>query len=125
MGSIADIDAALKLAVDLGATVLNLSFGTPASAVDPSEPRPHAAAVSYAARRGCTLVAASGNRGDRIAYYPAVLPEVIDADGCGTGVLDVPAALRVLDRATRGPPPTPDYGSRSHPYSSRQPVYSP
>jgi hypothetical protein len=29
LGALADIDAALKLAVDLGARVLNLSFGTP------------------------------------------------------------------------------------------------
>jgi hypothetical protein len=31
MGSLPDIDMALKLAVDLGARVLNLSFGTPES----------------------------------------------------------------------------------------------
>jgi subtilisin family serine protease len=29
----ADIDAGLKVAVDLGADVINMSFGTPASAV--------------------------------------------------------------------------------------------
>ncbi len=41
VGAIADIDAGLKVALDLGAQVINMSFGTPANAVDPEAPRPH------------------------------------------------------------------------------------
>lgn len=85
VGALPDINAGLKVAVDLGADVLNLSFGTPASAV-PDGPPPHHDIVSYAAHRGCTLVAAMGNSGLREQYYPAAFPEVIavgsvDADG--------------------------------------------
>lgn len=77
VGSLADIDTAVKLAVDLGARVLNLSFGTPASALGPDDPIPHEAVVRYAAARGCVLVAASGNSGLEERYYPAALPEVL------------------------------------------------
>ncbi|MCB9762527.1 MAG: S8 family serine peptidase [Alphaproteobacteria bacterium] len=77
IGSIQDIDAAVKLGVDLGARVLNLSFGTPKSALRPGDPLPHADVVKYALSRGCVLVAASGNSGDAALYYPAALPGVI------------------------------------------------
>lgn len=86
VGSLADIDAAIKLAVDLGARVLNLSFGTPASALSPDDPVPHEDVVRYAAARGCILVAASGNSGLEERYYPAALPEVFAVgavDGLG------------------------------------------
>jgi subtilisin family serine protease len=77
IGAIADLDAAVKLAVDLGARVLNLSFGTPASALREDDPVPHVEVVQYALSRGCVLVAASGNAGDDGLYYPAALPGVI------------------------------------------------
>jgi subtilisin family serine protease len=191
LGTLTDIDLALKLAIDLQARVVNCSFGTPESALRDRDPRPHADIVSYARRRGCTLVAASGNSGDRSRSYPACLDGVIavgsvgpegrpsgfstrgdhvdlcapgervpsasvggygshtgtsfaapfvtgacalllaraarlsesaepdllrevvmssarpfgrgvDADGCGTGILDVPAALRLLERRLAG-----------------------
>src|SRR5438034_2154822 len=60
VGSLPDINAGLKVAVDMGADVLNLSFGTPASAV-PDGPPPHREVIDYAVRNGCTLVAAMGN----------------------------------------------------------------
>ena len=86
LGAIADIDAAVKRAVDLGARVLNLSFGTPESALAEGDPIPHAAVVAYALQRGCVLVAASGNAGGVSRYFPAALPGVIavgsvDPDG--------------------------------------------
>jgi subtilisin family serine protease len=89
IGSLYDIDCAVKLAVDLGARVLNLSFGTPASALGPDDPLPHEDVVRYALARGCVLVAASGNNGEIDAddpFYPAALPGVIavgavDEDG--------------------------------------------
>lgn len=86
LGALPDIDAAVKRAVDLGARVLNLSFGTPAGALANDDPLPHASTIAYAVRRGCILVAASGNSGAEIPYYPAALPGVItvgsvDPDG--------------------------------------------
>lgn len=72
-----DIDGGVKVAVDLGADVVNMSFGTPASGLDPEAPLPHRAVVAYATCRGCTLVAAAGNSGIEEVIYPAALPEVI------------------------------------------------
>ena len=77
VGAIADIDAGLKVALDLGAQVINMSFGTPASAVDPDAPRPHRSIIDYAAERGCVLVAAAGNSGLDELFYPAAFEPVI------------------------------------------------
>jgi subtilisin family serine protease len=77
IGTLPDIDAAVKLAVDLGARVLNLSFGTPESALRDGDPVPHVEVIEYALAHGCVLVAASGNSGDDTRYLPAVLPGVI------------------------------------------------
>lgn len=78
-----DIDMGLKTAVDLGARILNLSFGTPGSALRPDDPLPHLDIVQYALRRDCVLVAASGNAGDEDPFYPAALPGVIAVGACG------------------------------------------
>lgn len=83
VGSLPDIDAAVKTAVDLGARVLNLSFGTPESALREDDPRPHDEVVDYARRRGCVLVAASGNDGDRTRYFPAAAEGVIAIGSVG------------------------------------------
>jgi subtilisin family serine protease len=77
LGAITDIDLGLKIAIDLGARVFNLSFGTPETALRKDDPRPHADIIAYARRRGCVLVAASGNSGDTTRYYPACLDGVI------------------------------------------------
>lgn len=77
LGAIADLDVAVKLAVDLGARVLNLSFGTDDSLLPPSLPKPHTDVVRYAAARGTVLVAASGNNGRECTYWPAAFEEVI------------------------------------------------
>jgi subtilisin family serine protease len=77
IGTLPDIDAAVKLAVDLGARVLNLSFGTPESALREGDPVPHVEVIEYALARGCVLIAASGNSGDGTRYLPAALPGVI------------------------------------------------
>jgi subtilase family protein len=76
VGAESDINAGLKVAVDMGADVLNLSFGTPASAVS-GMARPHHDVVRYATHYGCSLVAAMGNSGVEEAYYPAAYQEVI------------------------------------------------
>jgi subtilisin family serine protease len=83
IGAIPDIDAGLKRAVDLGARVLNLSFGTPESALEPGDPPPHAEIVRYALARGCILVAASGNTGDHVRYFPAAIPGVVAVGSVG------------------------------------------
>jgi len=77
IGAESNIDSGFKVAVDLGARVLNLSFGTSEHDVEADEPKPQEAVVRYAERYGCTLVAASGNSGVAERYYPAALPEVI------------------------------------------------
>ncbi|XXF81319.1 S8 family serine peptidase [Myxococcaceae bacterium GXIMD 01537] len=83
IGAVPDIDAGVKAAVDLGARVLNLSFGTPESALRAEDPRPHEDVVAYAKARGCVLVAASGNSGDSVRYFPAALPDVIAVGAVG------------------------------------------
>lgn len=77
LGAIADIDLGVKIAVDLGARVLNMSFGTPESAIEAGMPKPHADVIRYAAARGCVLVAASGNSGKEEQFWPAAFEEVI------------------------------------------------
>ncbi|HEX8647496.1 MAG TPA: S8 family serine peptidase [Thermoleophilaceae bacterium] len=77
VGAAPDIDAGLKVAIDLGAAVVNMSFGTPEESVDPHAPRPHEAVAAYAARRSCVMVAAMGNSGLEERYYPAALESVI------------------------------------------------
>jgi len=84
MGSIADLDAAVKLAIDLGARVLNLSFGTDDAQLTPGLPKPHADVIAYGAQRGCVFVAASGNSGQEAIYWPAAYPEVIAVGAVGT-----------------------------------------
>lgn len=83
LGTLTDIDLAMKLAIDLQARVINCSFGTPESALREHDPRPHAEIVAYAGQRGCTLVAASGNSGDRSRCYPACLDGVIAVGAVG------------------------------------------
>jgi subtilisin family serine protease len=91
IGAIADIDCGLKLAIDLGAKVLNLSFGTPFSALDAGAPAPHADVVKYGLARGCILVAASGNSGLEERFSPAALDGVIAVGAVGQN--DQPTAF--------------------------------
>ena len=77
VGGIMDINAAIKVAVDLGARVLNMSFGTPAVSLDEKEPVPHDDVIGYALNRGVIPVAAIGNSGTQEYYYPAALDGVI------------------------------------------------
>jgi subtilisin family serine protease len=77
VGGLADINAGMKVAIDSGAKVINMSFGTPESGVDPAGPPPHADVIRYARAYDCVLVAAAGNSGVEERFYPAALPEVI------------------------------------------------
>lgn len=77
VGALPDIDAGIKVAVDLGATVINMSLGSPRDESDRHAAAPHQAVARYAIAQGCVLVAAAGNSGQRQQFYPAALPEVI------------------------------------------------
>jgi subtilisin family serine protease len=86
VGALDNIDAGMKRLVDLGVKVINMSFGTPDSALAADAPRPHAEIVRYALARGVILVAASGNSGRSERYYPAAHEGVlavgaVDHDG--------------------------------------------
>ena len=77
VGALPDIDCGLKVACDLNADVLNLSFGTPSNAADPHAPAPHKQVLDYATHRDVVLVAAAGNSGMREEFFPARHPAVI------------------------------------------------
>ena len=86
IGAEANINAGIKVAVDLGADVLNLSFGTSEHDLDRRCAEAPGAGRRLCGANGCVLVAASGNTGVVERYYPAALPEVIavgsvDGDG--------------------------------------------
>lgn len=83
IGSATDLDMAVKMAVDLGAKVINMSLGTDNDALEPGTSKPHADVVRYALDRGCVLVAASGNNGEETRYWPAAYPEVIAVGSVG------------------------------------------
>ncbi|MEM1237641.1 MAG: S8 family serine peptidase [Pseudomonadota bacterium] len=77
LGALSDIDYAIKRSVDLGAKVLNCSFGTSEDVLMAGDPKPHEATTSYALARGAVMVAASGNSGQEERYYPAAADDVI------------------------------------------------
>ncbi|WP_051551692.1 S8 family peptidase [Nocardioides sp. URHA0020] len=77
IGSLSDIDAGMKVAVDRGTRVVNLSLGTSATELDASAPPPHQEVAAYAESRDVVLVAASGNDGTTVPFYPAALPTVL------------------------------------------------
>ncbi|HEY0414168.1 MAG TPA: S8 family serine peptidase [Allosphingosinicella sp.] len=95
VGAIGDLDMGLVMAVQLGARVVNCSFGTDDEALEPGAPKPHTESVAFATARDCSLVAASGNSGDRRIYWPAAFPDVI-------AVGSVDADRRVSDFTTSG-----------------------
>ena len=84
VGAISDINAGFKRAVDVGAKVVNMSFGTRIDELDSGDPVPHLDEVRYALAHGCILVAASGNSGMAEAFSPASLDGVIAVSACGT-----------------------------------------
>lgn len=77
IGGTLDIDAAVKAAVDLGARVLNLSFGTSERDLPNAAPPVHKDTIEYALDRGAVPVAAIGNTGRRERFFPAALDGVI------------------------------------------------
>lgn len=95
VGALDNIDAGMKRLIDLGVKVINMSFGTPQSLLDPDGPLPHLEIVRYALARGVILVAASGNSGLTERYYPAAHTGVI-----AVGAVD--SSLRPAPFSTRG-----------------------
>jgi subtilisin family serine protease len=77
IGTLEDINSGLKNAIDLGARVINMSFGTSAADLEKNDPIPHTDVVQYALAHDCVLVAASGNSGKPEEVYPAALQGVI------------------------------------------------
>jgi len=95
VGALDNIDAGMKRLIDLGVKVINMSFGTPDSALTGDAPRPHEEVIRYALARGVILVAASGNSGLTERFYPAAHEGVI-----AVGAVD--AAMRPASFSTRG-----------------------
>jgi thermitase len=72
-GLVDNINVAIKWAVDRGATIINMSLGVR----NTGGGLPHQDVVDYATRKGVTIVAAAGNDGQEVLYYPGALPHVI------------------------------------------------
>ncbi|MEL6866776.1 MAG: S8 family serine peptidase, partial [Bacteroidota bacterium] len=72
-GLVDNINNGIKWAVDQGAEVINMSLGIKHLGGG----LPHEEVINYALRKGVTVVAASGNDGQRDKYYPGALPGVI------------------------------------------------
>jgi subtilisin family serine protease len=70
-GKTSTVAAGIVWAVDHGARVLNMSWGSPGST------SALASAVAYAASKNAVLVAAAGNSGVDTPFYPAAYSEVI------------------------------------------------
>jgi subtilisin family serine protease len=70
-GSDSTVAAGITWAADHGASVINLSLGSVGSSAT------LAAAVMYAQSLGVVVVAAAGNSGSDVKFYPAALPGVI------------------------------------------------
>ncbi len=76
-GNDVDISAGITWAADHGADVVNLSLAGPGNSAM------LAAAVAYARSVGVVVVAATGNAGVDIPYYPAASPGVVSVGATG------------------------------------------
>lgn len=72
-GSWIDLDRAIIRAADNGAKVIVMSLGGEYSRLSPATE----AAIKYAQRKGCILVAAAGNNNSSDPFYPAAYEGVI------------------------------------------------
>jgi serine protease len=76
-GSLSDVVEGIRYAADHGATIINLSLGSRASARLMEE------AVAYAHSKGVTIIAAAGNENSSQVSYPARYPHVIAVSATG------------------------------------------
>lgn len=76
-----DLAAAMLYAVDNGADILNLSWGSFDRAFVLED------AIRYAVERGVVVIAAAGNEGEPPVGYPAALDDVISVSAVGTSQL--------------------------------------
>lgn len=72
-----DAAAAINYAVDMGAHVINASWGINLTSADPSEIQVIAQAVDYAVSQGVIFVAAAGNSGTSDVHFPASMANTI------------------------------------------------
>lgn len=78
-GLVENINSGVKWAIDNGADVINMSLGVRHEGGG----LPHREVIDYAARRGVTIVAAAGNDGREVFYYPGAFPSVITVGSMG------------------------------------------
>ncbi len=76
-GSLSDVVEGIRYAADHGATIINLSLGSRASAQLMQE------AVTYAHSKGVTVIAAAGNENSNQVSYPARYEHVIAVSATG------------------------------------------
>jgi serine protease len=76
-GSLSDVVEGIRYAADHGATIINLSLGSRASARLMEE------AVAYAHSKGVTIISAAGNENSSQVSYPARYPHVIAVSATG------------------------------------------
>lgn len=74
-GDFGDVARAIRYAVDNGADIINMSFGSATSSAILSN------AVNYAIGQGVPMVAAAGNESRSSIFYPAAYPNVIAVGG--------------------------------------------
>ncbi|MGQ9837901.1 MAG: S8 family serine peptidase [Cyanobacteriota bacterium] len=76
-GSLSDVAEGIRYAADHGATIINLSLGSRASAQLMEE------AVTYAHSKGVTIIAAAGNENSNQVSFPARYKHVIGVSATG------------------------------------------
>jgi len=72
-GSLMDVNAAIRYAADHGARIIGMSLGGSYSRLSQTME----AAIDYAYKRGCILVAGAGNDNSNDPFYPACYEQVI------------------------------------------------
>ena len=79
LGTVSSLYAAVRMAIDMHASVINLSL----SAYSTGENEAVASVIREAAANGITVVGAAGNNGtDAGSYIPACVPEAVIAGAC-------------------------------------------
>ncbi len=83
-GTYAQVAEAIIYAANQGARIINLGFG------GTGHSQVLQVAVNYALARGVIVIAAAGNSGTDVAYYPAAYPGVISVSAVDNGLMWAP-----------------------------------